>query len=363
MSNVNNLKTKKLMIMAAGTGGHIFPGLAIAQTMAARGWEVSWLGTTHGMEQELVPKSGIAMDAIAFSGMRGKGLGHTVKGGFKMIASLFAIRGFISRRKPDVVMGMGGYVTVPGGLVARLSGVPLVLVNADAALLLSNKTLVPLAQRVCFGFPAEFGAAADKAVVTGNPVRAEILAMAPPAARFEDRSGPLRILVVGGSLGAKALNDNLPAALALMPEGQRPLVTHQSGKKNIDALRASYAQAGVTANVVDFIDDMAGAYAAADLVICRAGAITLSELTAAGVASVLVPLVASTTSHQRNNAQWMAQQGAAIHLPQTEMNPASLAAMLASLTRDSCQQMAQAALAAGKRDANEAIAHVLEQLA
>ena len=363
MSTVKNLKTKKLMIMAAGTGGHIFPGLAIAQTMIARGWEVSWLGTTHGMEQELVPKSGIPMDAIAFSGMRGKGLGHTVKGGFKMIASLFAIRGFMSRRKPDVVMGMGGYVTVPGGLVARLSGVPLVLVNADAALLLSNKTLLPLAQRVCFGFPAEFGDAASKAVVTGNPVRVEILAMAPPAARFENRSGPLRILVVGGSLGAKALNDNLPAALALMPEGERPLVTHQSGKKNIDALRAAYAAAGVTANVVDFIDDMAEAYAAADLVICRAGAITLSELTAAGVASVLVPLVASTTSHQRNNAQWMAQQGAAIHLPQTEMNPASLSAMLASLKRDNCQQMAQAALTAGKRDANEAIAHVLEQLA
>ena len=363
MSTVKNLKTKKLMIMAAGTGGHIFPGLAIAQTMVARGWEVSWLGTTHGMEQELVPKSGIAMDAIAFSGMRGKGLGHTVKGGFKMIASLFAIRGFIARRKPNVVMGMGGYVTVPGGLVARLSGVPLVLVNADAALLLSNKTLVPLAQRVCFGFPAEFGAAAGKAVVTGNPVRAEILAMAPPAARFAGRTGPLRILVVGGSLGAKALNDNLPAALALTPEGERPLVTHQSGKKNIDALRASYAAAGVTAKVVDFIDDMAEAYAAADLVICRAGAITLSELTAAGVASVLVPLVASTTSHQRNNAQWMAQQGAAIHLPQTEMNPASLCAMLASLKRDNCQQMAQAALTAGKRDANEAIAHVLEQLA
>ncbi|WP_374694290.1 undecaprenyldiphospho-muramoylpentapeptide beta-N-acetylglucosaminyltransferase [Janthinobacterium sp. J1-1] len=351
------------MIMAAGTGGHIFPGLAIAQTMVARGWEVSWLGTTHGMEQELVPKSGIPMDAIAFSGMRGKGLGHTVKGGFKMIASLFAIRGFIARRKPDVVMGMGGYVTVPGGLVARLCGVPLVLVNADAALLLSNKTLLPLAKQVCFGFPAEFGAAAGKAVVTGNPVRAEILAMAPPAARFEHRTGPLRILVVGGSLGAKALNDNLPAALALMPEGERPLVTHQSGKKNIDALRASYAAAGVTAKVVDFIDDMAQAYAAADLVICRAGAITLSELTAAGVASVLVPLVASTTSHQRNNAQWMAQQGAAIHLPQTEMNPASLCAMLASLKRDNCQQMAQAALTAGKRDANEAIAHVLEQLA
>ena len=189
------------------------------------------------------------------------------------------------------------------------------------------------------------------------------ISAAPPASRFAGRSGPLRILVVGGSLGAKALNDNLPAALALMPEAERPLVTHQSGKKNIDALHAAYAQAGVQANVVDFIDDMAKAYTEADLVICRAGAITLSELTAAGVASVLVPLVASTTSHQRDNAQWMAKQGAAIHLPQMEMSAASLSALLASLSRDSCQRMAQAALAAGKRDANEAIAHVLEKLA
>src|SRR5471032_3309815 len=359
VKTVTNLKpAKKLMIMAAGTGGHIFPGLAIAQTMRARGWEVSWLGTTHGMEQELVPKS-----AIAFSGMRGKGLVHTIQGGFKMLASFFAIRRFISVRKPDVVMGMGGYVTVPGGLMARLKGVPLVLVNADAALLLSNKTLAPLAQRVCFGFPADFGAAAGKAVVTGNPVRQEILDMAPPAERYAGRSGPLRILVVGGSLGARALNDSLPAALALMPAGERPQVTHQSGKKNIEALRAAYAQAGVRANVVDFIDDMARAYAEADVVICRAGAITLSELTAAGVDSVLVPLVASTTSHQRNNAQWMAKQGAAIHLPQHEMSAASLSTLLASLGRDTCQQMAQAALAAGKRDANAAIANVLEKLA
>ncbi|KAB8042947.1 undecaprenyldiphospho-muramoylpentapeptide beta-N-acetylglucosaminyltransferase [Janthinobacterium aquaticum] len=364
MNHVKTVKTnKKLMIMAAGTGGHIFPGLAIAQTMRARGWEVSWLGTTHGMEQELVPKSGIAMDAIAFSGMRGKGLAHTVKGGFKMLASFFAVRRFIARRQPDVVLGMGGYVTVPGGIMARLAGVPLVLVNADAALLLSNKTLVPLSQQVCFGFPADFGPAAGKAVVTGNPVREEILAMPAPAERFVGRSGPLRILVVGGSLGAKALNDALPAALALMPQASRPQVTHQSGKKNIDALHAAYAQAGVTAKVVDFIDDMAQAYAQADVVICRAGAITLSELTAAGVASVLVPLVASTTSHQRNNAQWMESQGAAIHLPQTEMNPASLSAMLASLTREQCLQMAQAAQGAGKRDANSAIAHVLEKLA
>jgi UDP-N-acetylglucosamine--N-acetylmuramyl-(pentapeptide) pyrophosphoryl-undecaprenol N-acetylglucosamine transferase len=354
---------KRLMIMAAGTGGHIFPGIAIAQTMRSRGWEVSWLGTAHGMEQDIVPRHGIALDAIDFAGMRGKGIGHTVSGAFKLAASFFSCLGFIGRRRPSVVLGMGGYVTVPGGMMARLRGVPLVLVNADAALLLSNKTLTPIAQRVLFGFPADFGRAAGKATVTGNPVRAEILAMGAPQARFDGRSGPLRILVVGGSLGAKALNDAVPAALALLPADTRPVLTHQSGKKNIDALRASYAQAGVDATVVDFIDDMAGAYAQADVVICRAGAITISELTAAGVASVLVPFVASTTSHQRDNAQWMAQQQAAVHLPQAELNPQRLAALLTGLSRDQCLRMALAAQAVGKRDANEAIADVLEQLA
>jgi UDP-N-acetylglucosamine--N-acetylmuramyl-(pentapeptide) pyrophosphoryl-undecaprenol N-acetylglucosamine transferase len=357
------MKPKRLMIMAAGTGGHIFPGLAIASAMRARGWQVSWLGTARGMEQDLVPRHGIELDAIDFTGLRGKGLRHTVAGVFKMAAGFGACLRFIRRRRPSVVLGMGGYVTVPGGLMARLSGVPLVLVNADAALLLSNKTLAPLAQRVCFGFPANFGNAAGKAVVTGNPVRQEILDLAAPAQRFAGREGVLRVLVVGGSLGAKVLNDTLPAALALIDAGRRPHVTHQSGKQHIEALRAAYAQAGVTASVVDFIDDMANAYAQADLVICRAGAITVSELTAAGVASVLVPLVASTTSHQRDNAQWMAQQKAAIHLPQTEMNPQSLAALLQQLTREACLTMALAAHAAGKRDANEAIADVLEKLA
>jgi len=356
-------QTKKLMIMAAGTGGHIFPGLAIAQTMRARGWDVTWLGTSHGMEQEFVPRNGVTMDAIHFSGMRGKGLAHTISGGFKMLKAFADCFGYIGRRKPDVVLGMGGYVTVPGGLMAKLRGVPLALVNADAALLLSNKTLAPVASKVCFGFPADFGSAAGKAVVTGNPVRREILDLPAPDVRFEGRDGPLRILVVGGSLGAKALNDALPAALALLPAQERPLVTHQSGKKNIDALRASYTAAGVTANVVDFIDDMAGAYAQADVVICRAGAITVAELTAAGVASVLVPLVASTTSHQRDNAQWLAGLNGAIHMPQTELTPQSLAALLQTLTRNACRGMAVAAHAAGKRDANEAIAQVLEQLA
>jgi UDP-N-acetylglucosamine--N-acetylmuramyl-(pentapeptide) pyrophosphoryl-undecaprenol N-acetylglucosamine transferase len=354
---------KRLMIMAAGTGGHIFPGIAIAQTMRARGWEVTWLGTTHGMERDIVPKHAIAMDLIEFSGMRGKGLAHTIGGAFKMAASFGSCLKYLAMRKPDVVLGMGGYVCVPGGLMARMKGIPLALVNADAALLLSNKTLAPLAQKVLFGFPADFGAAAGKAVVTGNPVRKEILEMPSPGHRFANRSGPLNILVVGGSLGAKVLNDAVPAALALTPQGERPVVTHQSGKKNIEALRAAYAQHGVQANVVDFIDDMAAEYANADLVICRAGAITVSELTAAGVASVLVPFVASTTSHQRDNATWMAGQKAAVHLPQGELNAQRLASLLQSTTRDDCLRMAEAAQAVGKRNANDEIAGVLEQLA
>jgi len=353
---------KKLLIMAAGTGGHIFPGLAIADTMRQRGWQVSWLGTTHGMEGELVPKHGVEMDTIAFSGLRGKGLMHTMKGALRLLASFATCRAIFARRNPDVVLGMGGYVTVPGGWMARLRGTPLVLINADAALMLSTKSLVSSAQRVLFGFPADFGAAASKAIVTGNPVRAEIAALAPPAQRYAGRSGVLKLLVVGGSLGAKALNDALPAALALIPAEQRPSVTHQSGKKNIEALRANYAQAGVQAEVVDFIDDMPRRYAEADLVICRAGAITVSELTAAGVASVLVPLVVSTTAHQRDNALWMEGQGAAIHLPQAQMNAQQLAELLQNMTRARCLHMAEAAYQNGRRDANAAIADVLESL-
>lgn len=354
---------KRLLIMAAGTGGHIFPGLAIAETMQARGWQVSWLGTAHGMERDIVPRHGIEMDAIDFAGLRGKGIRHTLRGAFRLTSSFMTCFRILARRNPDLVLGMGGYVTVPGGVMAKLRGVPLVLINADAALLLSNKTLIPLAQRVLFGFPAEFGRATGKAMVTGNPVRKEILDLPAPAQRYAARSGPLRLLIVGGSLGAKALNDCLPAALALIPLALRPIVTHQSGKQHVGALRDAYAAAQVQAEVVDFIDDMARCYAQADLVICRAGAITVSELTAAGVASVLVPLVASTTSHQRDNARWMAHQRAAIHLPQNEMTAERLAALLQKLTRDACLKMAQAAHENGRRDANEAIAKVLEQLA
>jgi len=357
------MRAKKIMIMAAGTGGHIFPGLAIAKTMQERGWQVTWLGTAQGMEGEIVAKNQIPMDVLNFAGMRGKGLKHSVTGALKLVASFWRCFVFLGQRKPDVVLGMGGYVTVPGGLMARLRGIPLVLINADAALLLSNQFLARFAQKVLFGFPADFGVAADKSLVTGNPVRTEIAQLPNPTHRFAGRSGKLNLLVVGGSLGAQVLNATVPAALALMPEEMRPVVTHQSGKQHIATLQAAYDNAGVKAEVLAFIEDMPVKYAQTDLLICRAGAITVSELTAAGVASILVPLMASSTTHQSNNAKWMAQHKAAIHLPQKEMTAEKLAQLLQNMQRADCQQLAEAAYRLGQREANHVIATVLEKMA
>ena len=354
---------KRLMIMAAGTGGHIFPGLAIADTMRSRGWEVTWLGTSHGMEHDLVPRHGIPLDTLDFSGLRGKGLKHTLTGVVRLAASFADCRRILAQRQPDVVLGMGGYVTVPGGVMARVHGIPLALVNADAALLLSNKALAPIAQQILLGFPADVGAASRKATITGNPVRKDILGLPLPAERYARRSGPLNVLVVGGSLGAQALNKTLPAAMALLPERARPRLVHQTGKQHAESVRQAYAAASVDAEVLPFIEDMCTRYAEADLVICRAGAITVSELTAAGVPSVLVPLVASTTSHQRDNAQWMEMKGAAVHLPQTEMTPQVLADLFTAANREACAAMAQAAYQVGRRNANAEIADVLERLA
>ena len=353
---------KNIMIMAAGTGGHIFPGLAIARIMRERGWGATWLGTSHGMEGELVAEQGIEMDVLNFSGMRGKGVMHSISGFFKLLHSFKLCYQFMKQRKPDVVIGLGGYVTVPGGLMAKCCGIPLVLINADAALLLSNKMLIRFAHTVLFGFPANFGPAAGKALLTGNPVRDEIARLPGPAKRYEGRTGPLRILVVGGSLGAKVLNDVVPAALASLPPDARPIVTHQSGKQHIAGLLVAYKKAGIKAEVLPFIDDMAKRYGEADLVICRAGAITLSELTAAGVASILVPFMATSTTHQTENAIWMAKQKAAIHVPQDQFKVAKLAQMLFIMTRAECQQLAEGAYLLGQRKANSVIADVLEQI-
>lgn len=356
--------SKTMVIMAAGTGGHIMPGLAVAEAMRARGWEVRWLGTQHGMENRLVPPHGIEMFTINFSGLRGKGLMHTFTGFFKLFGAVTDIWRYMHKLRPKVVLGMGGYVTVPGGMAARMHNLPLALVNADASLLMSNKALAASAQRVLFGFEGEPDARlADKSRVTGNPVRAEIAAIAAPEHRFAGRSGPLNLLVIGGSLGAKALNETLPRALKLIPEAQRPVVTHQAGTQHAEALQQAYTEAGVQAQVLPFIDDMAAAYAKADLLICRAGAITISELAVAGVPSILVPLVVSTTSHQRDNAEWMASYGAAIHLPQDKMSPEHLARLLQSFKREELLLMAQAARKLGKPRATEAIADELEEIA
>ena len=355
---------KHLVVMAAGTGGHVMPGLAVAAEMQRRGWSVSWLGTTTGMENRLVPPSGLAMDRVAFAGMRGKGLVGNALGALRMMGAVFTCARVFASRRASAVIGMGGYVCVPGGWASRWRGLPLVLVNADAALLLSNRALQGTARRIAFGFdgPAAH-AMGDKGVVTGNPVRAAIEALPEPVARQAGRSGPLHVLVVGGSLGARVLNETLPAAVARIPAGDRPRVTHQTGRDAEAAVRNAYVEAGVeNVEVLPFIDDMPERLAACDVIVCRAGAITVSELCAAGVASVLVPLVVSTTSHQRDNAEWLAGHGAAVHLPQAELTAERLATLIAGFTRDLLLTMATKARALARPHAAARVADLVESV-
>jgi UDP-N-acetylglucosamine--N-acetylmuramyl-(pentapeptide) pyrophosphoryl-undecaprenol N-acetylglucosamine transferase len=360
------VSARTLLIMAAGTGGHVIPGLAIAHEMRQRGWQVHWLGTHTGMENKLVPPHAIPMTGLDFSGMRGKGFAHTIKGVFKLAFAVLAAWRLMGKLKPSVVLGMGGYVTVPGGWAARLRQLPLVVVNADAALLMSNRALASSATRILFGFDggqAALGKLQERALVTGNPVRAEIAAIPSPEVRFAGREGRLKLLVVGGSLGASILNETLPRALALIPAEQRPIVMHQSGVAHVEKLQATYMTAGIAAHVVPFVEDMASAYADADLLICRAGAITVSELAVAGVPSVLVPLLVSTTSHQRDNAHWMAEHGAAICLMQSDLTAERLAEVLMNMRREQLLGMARAARRLGRPEATTTIADELERIA
>jgi UDP-N-acetylglucosamine--N-acetylmuramyl-(pentapeptide) pyrophosphoryl-undecaprenol N-acetylglucosamine transferase len=344
----------------------VMPGLAVAREMQRRGWTVSWLGTTHGMENRLVPpeaESGLAMDRLTFSGLRGKGLVHTMTGGLRLLKAMWDSLGILRRRSADAVLGMGGYVCFPGGLMASLLNKPLMLVNADAALLLSNKSLLPLADAVAFGFEGEAVKRARHGLVTGNPVRAEIEALPAPAERYAGRSGPLRLLVVGGSLGAQALNQAVPAALATLRAEERPRVVHQTGVTHLDAVRADYAAGQIDGvEVVPFIDDMPARLAACDVMVCRAGAITVSELCAAGVPAILVPLIVSTTSHQRDNAGWLAAQGAAMHLPQAELSAEHLAGVLRSLDRPKLLEMATKARSLARPQAAARVADEIERL-
>ncbi|HEV8259192.1 MAG TPA: undecaprenyldiphospho-muramoylpentapeptide beta-N-acetylglucosaminyltransferase, partial [Burkholderiales bacterium] len=277
--------SRTVLVMAGGTGGHIYPALAVAEYLRARGWKVVWLGARSGMEAVLVPQHGYTVEWIRFSGLRGKGIVRLALLPLNLLIAFWQSARAIFRVRPDVVLGMGGYIAFPGGMMAAFLDRPLVLHEQNSIAGLANKVLAQVADRILVAFPA----AMKKSEWTGNPVRREIAELPAPERRFRDRSGNLKVLVVGGSLGAQILNETVPLALALIPENRRPDVTHQAGEKHIAALQKNYRDAGVNATSLAFIHDMAAAYADADLVICRAGALTIAELAVAGVASVLVP--------------------------------------------------------------------------
>jgi UDP-N-acetylglucosamine--N-acetylmuramyl-(pentapeptide) pyrophosphoryl-undecaprenol N-acetylglucosamine transferase len=336
--------------MAGGTGGHIFPGLAVAEEARAAGWQVVWMGARGGMEERLVPRHGIPAAWIRARAARGKGLLQKLLLPVNLLYSFWESARHIRRLHPDVVLGLGGYVAFPGGMMASLLGRPLAVHEQNAIAGLTNRVLAGVSDKVMVAFPDAIKAAEW----TGNPVRGEIARIAVPAERFAGRSGPLRLLVVGGSLGAQALNEAVPRALALLKD--RPRVVHQSGEKHLDALRAHYAAAGVEGELVAFIDDMARRYAEADLVICRAGAVTIAELSAAGMASILVPFPYAVDDHQTANARFLAERGAAILLPQRELTPQRLAGLIGGLDRKALLAMAEKARALGKPDAARTVA-------
>jgi UDP-N-acetylglucosamine--N-acetylmuramyl-(pentapeptide) pyrophosphoryl-undecaprenol N-acetylglucosamine transferase len=347
------------MIAAGGTGGHVFPGLAVADTLRASGWRVVWLGAESGMEAGLVAKRGYEMATVKFSGVRGKGPIAILLLPLKLLLAFWQSARAILVKRPDVVLGMGGYMSFPGGMMAALLGRPLVIHEQNSVAGLANRVLAAVADRVLCAFPG----ALKGATHTGNPVRPEIAAIAAPEARYAGRSGPLRILVFGGSLGAKALNDAVPRALALIPRDARPHITHQSGAQHADALKKAYAEAGVQASTPAFIDDMARAYSGADLAVCRAGATTVAELAATGLPSVLVPFPHAVDDHQTKNARFLSEAGAAVLVPQSELTAERLAELIAGFDRKRLLEMAVRARSLGRPDATAAVARTCMELA
>ncbi len=350
--------SKTILVMAGGTGGHIFPALAVARELRDAGWRVVWLGNPSGMEARLVPQHGFEMVSVEFAALRGKGLMR------KLLLPLNLLRGFwqglkaIRQVRPNVVLGMGGYITFPGGMMAALTGVPLVLHEQNSVAGLANRVLAVVADRIATGFPKVFA----KGRWLGNPVRPEIAAIAAPEERLAGRSGPLHLLVIGGSLGAQALNEIIPQGVALLTADERPEIRHQAGEKHIAALTANYAAAGVNAECLAFIDDMAAAYAWADLVICRAGALTIAELAAAGVPSILVPFPHAVDDHQTGNAKFLVHAGGAFLCPQTELTPESIA-LIRNYSRGQLLEMAKKARSLGKPDATADVAQICSEIA
>ncbi len=343
-----------ILVMAGGTGGHIFPGLAVAEYLHHCGWKVSWLGNQNGMEYRLVKASDFPFEAVTFGGLRGKGLKAKIMLPFNLLRAGIQSWRIISRLKPNVVLGMGGYITFPGGLVAKLLKRPLVLHESNSIAGSANRALAKIAMRTLTGFPN----AMDHAEWVGNPIRADFDRVESPAVRYEQRRGNLSILVVGGSLGAAVLNETIPAAIALMEKSARPTVIHQAGDKHLAQLQHRYATLGVDADIRPFIEDMSAAYAQADLVICRSGAMTVSEITACGVAACLVPLPHAIDDHQTANARFLSDVAAAILLPQKDLNAQDLAAMIQHLNRDDLKKIALRAHALAKPHATQKVAEV-----
>jgi UDP-N-acetylglucosamine--N-acetylmuramyl-(pentapeptide) pyrophosphoryl-undecaprenol N-acetylglucosamine transferase len=353
---------RTIMIMAGGTGGHIFPALSVAEYLRERGWNIVWLGAKTGMEATLVAPKGYTMAWIAMTGVRGKGLVRFAVLPVQLLVAFWQSARAIYAYRPQVVLGMGGYVSFPGGMMASLLNRPLAIHEQNSVAGLANKVLAKLADRVLGGFPSAFGES-TAVVWTGNPVRNEIADVTEPAARYRGRSGVLKLTVIGGSLGAQALNETVPQALALMPQAERPQVTHQSGARHLADVKANYQQAGVSATQVPFIADMAAQYADADLVICRAGASTIAELAAAGVASVLVPFPHAVDDHQTHNARFLSERGAAVLVPQSELTPQTLATLLRGFTREGLLEMAQKARSVAKPEATQSVADECVRLA
>ena len=358
MTAANDMDSKVALVMAGGTGGHIFPGLAVAEALRKSGWQVHWIGAPDSMESRLVTPLGFAFEKVDFSGVRGKGLKSLVLLPIRLLKAFWQSAVILRRVKPHVVLGFGGYISFPSGLVAALMGKPLILHEQNSVAGMSNKLLSLVASRVFTAFPNAF----KNGVWVGNPLRPEFLNQDNPETRFAGRSGPLRLVVVGGSLGSTALNEVVPKALAMVPELQRPSVLHQSGRNQIDALRANYLAAGVKAELTAFIEDTASEFAKADWVICRSGASTVTELAAVGVAATLVPFPHAVDDHQTTNACFLSDQGAAQLVQQLQLTPQWIVNALKQTERSGLLEMAKKAKKMQKIHATEIIVQACLEL-
>ena len=346
--------SRTLLIAAGGTGGHVFPALAIAQVLREQNWHIEWIGGQTGLEKQLVPAHDIPLHSIYFFGWRGKDLLTRCLMPFKLLRAFWQSLCIIQRVRPDLVLGMGGYISLPVGLAAALLRRPLIVHEQNAVAGLANRLLAPFAKRILGAFPNVL----SKSEWLGNPVRSDLQHIKAPHQRYKEHQGPLHILVLGGSQGAQALNKIIPEALALLDISERPIVVHQAGQKHLEMLQKKYETLGVSAHTQAFIHDMAQAYAQADLVICRAGAMTIAEISTVGVAALLIPFPYAVDDHQTKNAQFLLAKNAAHYLPEHQLTAAYLADYLRQQTRENLRSIAEKAFALSKRNASQDIAEI-----